>query len=226
MPRQRIIHASAALALAACLAATAGCSSESKTDGAASSPSAGQVTATAAADAHNPYALLPKVPSFTVTSATVKDGQPLPQDEFSGIFKVPGGKDISPQLTWSGFPSQTKSFVVWMYDPEGPTPSGFWHWYVADIPVTTTSLAAGAGVPASAALPAGAFQINNDAGVPRYVGAAPPAGSGTHRHFITVTALDEPKTGVPATTSPALFSFYIGAHTIGRATLVSPVSAS
>jgi len=172
----------------------------------------------------NPYAFLPKVPSFTLTSETVKDGQPLPTAQLSGIFKVPGGTDTSPQLSWSGFPNDTKSFVVSMYDPEAPTGSGFTHWVVADIPATTTSLPANAGVPKSSALPSGAFQLS-DAGAPRYIGGAPPAGSGLHEYYLTVTALDVPKSGVDATASPALLGFTIGGHTIARATLVCRIVA-
>ncbi len=91
-----------------------------------------------------------------------------------------------------------------MYDPEAPTGSGFWHWVVADIPAATTSLPEGAGTVGSALLPAGAFQLNADAGTPRYIGGAPPAGSGIHDYYITVTALNEASTGLNSATSPAL----------------------
>ena len=83
---------------------------------------------------NDPFARLPVVPSFTVTSTDVTDGQPLPPAQMSGIFKVPGGKDLSPQLSWSGAPAETKSYTVTMYDPDAPSGSGFWHWAVADIP--------------------------------------------------------------------------------------------
>jgi Raf kinase inhibitor-like YbhB/YbcL family protein len=174
----------------------------------------------------NPYTYLPKVPSFSVVSATVQNGRPLPTAQFSGLFKVPGGKDVSPQLTWSGFPAQTKSFVVSMYDPEAPTGSGFWHWVVADIPATTTSLPEDAGALDSTLLPAGAVQLGGDAGMRRYVGAAPPAGSGIHDYYITVTALDIPKSGLGADATGAFLGFNIGGHTIARATLICPTSAS
>lgn len=173
----------------------------------------------------NPYEFLPKVPSFRLTSQTVRNGRPLPTPQQSGIFGVPGGKDISPQLSWSGFPARTKSFVISMYDPQAPTGSGFWHWIVVDVPSTTTSIPANAGIPNSTALPAGAVQLAGDAGAFRYVGAAPPAGSGVHDYYLTVTALDIPKSGVTSSTSGALTGFTIDGHTIARATIICPTSA-
>jgi Raf kinase inhibitor-like YbhB/YbcL family protein len=172
----------------------------------------------------NPYQFLPKVPAFAVRSTTVRNGHPLPLAQLSGIFGVPGGKDISPQLSWSGFPAQTKSFVVSMYDPEAPTGSGFWHWIVEDIPAGTTSLPQNAGALDSTTLPAGAIQLDGDAGAARYIGGAPPAGSGVHDYYITITALDEPVTGLGATTSGALLGFEIDSHTVARATIICPTS--
>ncbi|WP_328605926.1 YbhB/YbcL family Raf kinase inhibitor-like protein [Amycolatopsis sp. NBC_00345] len=173
----------------------------------------------------NPYEYLPKVPSFGLTSQTVRNHRPLPTPQLSGIFGAPGGKDISPQLSWSGFPARTKSFVVSMYDPQAPTGSGFWHWVVADIPATTTSLPENAGAHDSTTLPTGAFQLAGDAGAFRYIGGAPPKGSGTHNYYLTVTALDIATSGTGPTTSGALLGFTIGSHTIARATLVCPTAA-
>ena len=58
---------------------------------------------------NNPYARLPEVPSFDVTSATVESGEPWAAAQLSGIFGIPGGADISPDLSWSGAPAETKS---------------------------------------------------------------------------------------------------------------------
>ena len=169
---------------------------------------------------HNPYDHLPAVASFTVTSADVSDGAPLPTAQKSGIFGA-GGEDTSPQLTWSGFPDGTKSFAVTMFDPDAPIPSGFWHWAVHDIPATTTSLPAGAGSPDGAGLPAGAIQLPNDAGLAQFLGAAPPEGHGPHRYFIVVHALDVESLGVQAGSSPSIQGFMMFGHTLGRATLVA-----
>ena len=57
---------------------------------------------------NDPFARLPVVPSFTVTSTDVTDGQALPLAQMSGIFEVPGGEDLSPQLSWSGAPGKPR----------------------------------------------------------------------------------------------------------------------
>jgi Raf kinase inhibitor-like YbhB/YbcL family protein len=243
MIRTRFRYAATAVALAATAFALTGCGKDQTPSSAESIPitqaaATSSVIATdAATDSStilesqrtakfpNPYQFLPKVPSFRLTSQTVKNGKPLPIDQFSGVFGVPGGKDISPQLAWSGFPKGTKSFVVSMFDPEAPTMSGFWHWYVADLPGTTKSLPENAGAPDGKLLPAGAFQYS-DAGAARFIGAAPPAKSGIHDYFITVTALDVATTGLKSPTSGALLTFTIDAHTLARATILCPTPSS
>ena len=164
--------------------------------------------------ADTPYAKLPKVPSFSLTSRDVSTGKQLPAAQRSGV-----GGNASPQLSWKGFPAGTKSFTVTVYDQDAGTGSGFWHWAVYNIPATTTSLPTGAGTPNSPELPAGAVQAPGDAGFGGYAGAAPPAGQ-THRYFITVTALSVEKINLPPTASPALIGAVTSASTLARAALV------
>ena len=87
-----------------------------------------------------PYAGLPDLPLFNLTSTDLENGAAAPTAMLSALFGVPGGQDQSPQLSWSGFPEETKSFVVTCYDPDAPTPSGFWHWTVSNIPASVTAL--------------------------------------------------------------------------------------
>lgn len=169
--------------------------------------------------ANNPFARLPEAASFTVTSTTVSDGAAWQPAQWSS--GAPGGKDVSPQLSWSGAPAGTKSYAVTVYDPDAPTGSGFWHWAVANIPATTTSLPEGAGDDAGIGLPVGSFQLPNDARLPRYIGAAPPPGHGRHRYFVTVHALDVDDIGIASDSTPALLGFTIAGHILGRATLVA-----
>jgi Raf kinase inhibitor-like YbhB/YbcL family protein len=165
----------------------------------------------------DPYSDLPAVPGFELKSKLVANDQFLPPAQLSGIFGA-GGQDTSPDLEWSGFPEQTRSFMLTIFDPDAPIPSGFWHWAVINLPAHLTSLPAGAGE-SDETLPAGAVHLPNDAGLRRYLGAAPPPGD-PHRYFIVVSALDIAEAGLPTSATPALASFQMLPHTIARATLV------
>ncbi|MDF1602417.1 YbhB/YbcL family Raf kinase inhibitor-like protein [Nocardioides sp. YIM 152315] len=157
----------------------------------------------------NPYDLLPAVPSFTVTSTDVADGQPLQDDQ------VAAAGNTSPQLSWEA-PEGTRSFTVTCFDPDAPTPSGFWHWVLVDLPADVTSLDAGAGAE-GAALPGAAFMCRNDGGSKAFMGAAPPEGDQVHRYFFVVHAVKEETLGVDSDASAAVVSFNLAFKTAARA---------
>jgi Raf kinase inhibitor-like YbhB/YbcL family protein len=163
-----------------------------------------------------PYDNLPQLPTFTLTSKAFNDGDAFGNDQVSGIMGA-GGSDISPDLTWSGFPEETRSFAVTMYDPDAPTASGFWHWAVANLPATTTELPAGIGDGSS--LPGDAITLNNDASIPRFIGAAPPAGHGPHRYYVAVHAVGVEKLDLPEGATPAYLGFNLFGNAIARAVI-------
>ncbi|MDM7991069.1 YbhB/YbcL family Raf kinase inhibitor-like protein [Arthrobacter sp. zg-Y877] len=169
-------------------------------------------------ESRDPYEALPQVPAFTVDSEEFSDGGTFAPAQYSAKMGVPDGKDASPELTWSGFPEQTRSFAVTMYDPDAPTASGYWHWAAFNIPASVT------GLPSDAAntggMPAGTVQLANDAGFAGFVGAAPPAGHGRHRYFVVVHAVDTEELDVPADASPAALGFALFTHTLARARMV------
>ena len=153
---------------------------------------------------------LPAEPTFDVASDDIVDGQPL------GPAQVAEFGNTSPHLRWSGAPEGTKSYVVTCFDPDAPTPHGFWHWVLVDLPASVTELPAGA---ASRPLPEGAFHVRNDAGERGFLGAAPPKGDGVHRYLFVVHAVGEETLGVSPDVTPVEVSFTLAFASIGHAVI-------
>ncbi len=158
-----------------------------------------------------------KPSGFRLWSPDIK-GPKLGMDQvFNGMSCT--GKNISPELRWSGAPTAAKSYVVTLYDPDAPTGSGWWHWTVYNIPASATGLTRNAG--SGVGLPSGSVQGTTDFGKPGYGGACPPKGDRPHRYFFTVYALDVPSIDVPATATAANVGFNVHAHQIAKASFVA-----
>jgi Raf kinase inhibitor-like YbhB/YbcL family protein len=155
--------------------------------------------------------------NLSVQSSVFRNGETIPQSAVFDAFGCTGGNQ-SPDLSWSGAPSGTKSFAVTMYDPDAPTTVGFVHWVLFDIPPNVTSLAAGAGSHKHAGV--GATQGFTDFGFSRYGGPCPPSGDPAHHYHLTVYALDLDKLGVDDTTTYAKFRFIIRGHVLATGEVV------
>lgn len=162
--------------------------------------------------APNPYDLLPPAPTFTLRSDDLVDGQPMPD------LHTAGGGNVSPHLAWSGFPERTRSFLVTCFDPDAPTPAGYWHWAVVDLDATVTELEQGDGE-SDLTLSGAAFHVRNDGGSHAYEGAAPPKGDHPHRYIFTVHALDVDTLDLSEDDSPTKVAFTALFHTLARAHL-------
>lgn len=162
--------------------------------------------------APDPYKALPELPTFTLTSADMTAGGQMPTTQ------IAAGENLSPQLSWSGFPKETKSFLLTCFDPDAPTPSGFWHWLITDIPAEMTSLPTGAGN-SDLELDGPAFHLRNDGGDWSYMGAAPPKGDRPHRYIFAVHALDTETLELDEDASAAAANFQALFHSLARATL-------
>jgi Raf kinase inhibitor-like YbhB/YbcL family protein len=154
----------------------------------------------------SPYDALPPVPSFTLTSEDLADGGRMPPEHVSDEG------NLSPQLSWSGAPAGTAGYAITCFDPDAPTGSGWWHWFLLGVDAGTTSVARGG-------QPAGSYCLRNDGGRNQYDGAAPPPGHGTHRYIFAVHALDQADLGVPAGATPAVGGLNLTFHTLARAVL-------
>jgi Raf kinase inhibitor-like YbhB/YbcL family protein len=157
--------------------------------------------------------------TITVTSPTVKEGQPVPRQH------TPDGRNDSPALSWSGVPASAKSLMVFCEDPDAGNPPPFVHWVVYNIPATATGLPEALPIDPTAPLPpglAGAVQGLNGFRRSIYRGPAPPPGKPHAYHFV-VYAVDTTvaaKPDVPALTRAELLEVTKN-HIVGRGELVA-----
>jgi Raf kinase inhibitor-like YbhB/YbcL family protein len=157
--------------------------------------------------------------SFTLRSAEFRNSGTIAQEQAFNGFGCTGG-NVSPSLSWSGAPAGTKSFALFVHDPDAPTGgSGWWHWVVTNIPANVTHLAKGAGNADGSALPSGAHQIATDFGVPGWGGPCPPMGDKPHRYHFKLVALKVERLDLPPQATAALAGFMAHANALGSATL-------
>jgi Raf kinase inhibitor-like YbhB/YbcL family protein len=95
------------------------------------------------------------------------------------------GEDISPELSWTDAPKDTKCFALILHDPDAPRENGFTHWVVYNIPPTVNRIAED--VAHNTSIQGLGLQGRNDSGKVGYMGPCPP--SGTHRYFARLYAL-------------------------------------
>lgn len=137
-----------------------------------------------------------------ISSAAILDGATIPKQ-----FTC-SGENQSPPLSWAGVPSNAKSLVLLVEDPDAPVGT-FVHWVVYDISPSTT------GVKPEA--PEGKEGLNSF-GKAAYMGPCPPPGNPHHYHF-RILALDTNLTLAPNANVQAVRAAMQG-HVIESADLV------
>jgi Raf kinase inhibitor-like YbhB/YbcL family protein len=120
--------------------------------------------------------------SFHIRSSAFVQGGQIPQKYTAN------GQNVSPPLTWTSPPSNTKSFTIICEDSDTSTSSGglFCHWIIFNIPGNATQLEEG--ITNQKTLDNGIKQGTNDFGRIGYSGPSPP--NGTHRYVFKIYALD------------------------------------
>jgi Raf kinase inhibitor-like YbhB/YbcL family protein len=120
--------------------------------------------------------------SLALKSDAFANGQSIPA-KYSCI-----GRNISPALTWNDPPAGTKTFALFMDDPDAP--AGTWvHWVLYNIKPDWRGLPEDLPVTGKNIDPNAVFFGKNSSGNIRYDGPCPP--SGAHRYYFRLYALDD-----------------------------------
>ena len=139
---------------------------------------------------------------FSLTSSTFKDSAMMPKNVANSAANQPNNKNcvgdnVSPQLSWTGVPEGTKSFVIFMIDPEGRGGAGVNHWVAYGIPASVTSFAEGEVSKPSDKYVGG----KSTQGVGFYSGPCTPPNTTPHHYTFVVVATDfDPKDLPPGLT--------------------------
>ena len=128
------------------------------------------------------------------------------------------GRNLSPQLSWTGLPADTKSLALIVDDPDAPDPAAprmTWvHWVLYNIPPDTVALAEGVRI---GDLPTGTRHGLNDWQHTGYGGPCPPVGK--HRYMHKLFALDVVLPDLQLPTKAALEKA-MQSHVLARAELI------
>jgi Raf kinase inhibitor-like YbhB/YbcL family protein len=154
--------------------------------------------------------------ALTLSSHDLKPGAAIPA---AHIYPRCGGQNLSPDLSWSGAPAATKSFVLTLIDMD-VRPTLWSHWLVVDLPASATGLAHGV-----KALPAGAHAVVSNFGEAAYDGPCPPAGSGLHHYRFTIWAMPTATTAIAADAHADAVIARLRAAALAKAELTGGVAA-
>lgn len=152
---------------------------------------------------------MPTSAPLALTSSAFADGSPIPTEYTCR------GRDVSPELAWSGIPAGTATLVLFVDDPDG---HDWVHWSVLDMAPTLSRLPGA--VSPSASSPQ---QGRNDFGNVGYGGPCPP--SGTHRYRFTLWALAKPLGLAGHPDGKAVRSALSTAKVLGKITLTGTFRA-
>lgn len=167
-------------------------------------------------------AALPTLPS----SGSAHEPKPIPRIQLSSpAFRygatIPKiftgeGQDISPPLQWSGAPRSTQQFVLIVEDPDVSGPDPWVHWVMYGIPPDVHQLPEK--LPSSSELtqPVQARQGTNSFGKTGYNGPQPPSGSGAHRYYFKLFAINLRELQLPSHPTAQNIRQAIEGHIVGE----------
>src|SRR6202140_1241271 len=161
-----------------------------------------------------PAAPPPPPSKFKLMSSAYSEGSMIPTQ-----YSCADPNAASPALSWTNPPATAASFAVIMHDTDAAPMKGVMdvtHWIFWNIPVTSTSVAAGVKPDSS---PDGIVQGVNIRKVNGYQPPCPPPGATPHHYIFEIYALDA-KLDLPAGSPRADLLKAMDGHVIGKATYV------
>jgi Raf kinase inhibitor-like YbhB/YbcL family protein len=147
--------------------------------------------------------ILSVVAELVLQSSAFDHGGPIPRRHSCE------GEDLSPPLSWSGTPEDTRSLALVVDDPDAPAGT-FTHWLGWGIQPGAGGLGDGEAAP---------VEGRNDFGTNGYRGPCPPPGHGPHRYSFRLYALDSDADLPPGAAKRELERALEG-HTLAAAELI------
>jgi Raf kinase inhibitor-like YbhB/YbcL family protein len=135
---------------------------------------------------------------FTVKSTTFADGKMMPKKVADNSANRAGNKDcvgdnVSPQLSWTGVPDGTNSFILTVVDPQARGGAGFVHLVAYGIPASVSGFTEG-----ELSKPSNKFVGGkNGAGAGFFSGPCAPANTSPHHFVFVLIATDFNPTDLP-----------------------------
>jgi Raf kinase inhibitor-like YbhB/YbcL family protein len=154
---------------------------------------------------------------FRVSSSSFADGGMLARKNAADdSTRMCGGDNVSPALAWANAPAKTRSFVIFLLDPDGLGGQSVSHWVGYGIPARVTGFPEGALSKQSANFVGGKGTRNNGL----YIGPCPPVGETAHHYLFTVVATDlDPGALRPRLTRDEVYAAIKG-HALAGASIV------
>lgn len=185
--------------------------------------------------------------SLTVSSTSIENNKAIPAKfafcQTDGKGKTRDAGNLSPHLSWSGAPKETKSFAIVAVDPDVPAKfddankdgkiiaedfprQNFYHWVLVDIPTDISEIPEGKGKNFSQ----GVSLVNDFSSFIKdkpaqtfsgYDGPCPPFNDARlhHYHFV-VYALDTDKIEIKENATPADVAKDIEKHSLAKGKIV------
>jgi Raf kinase inhibitor-like YbhB/YbcL family protein len=128
-----------------------------------------------------------------------------------------GGGNVSPTLSWSHAPSDTKSYAILAEDPDAASGRGGPHWIMYGIPPAVTVLPRGAADKPGSPFVAGSVGRNHVA----YSGPCAEPGAKPHHFIFMVFALDLAPDALPKGLDLDGFRKAIAGHNLAEASVMA-----